>query len=175
MKRISSGIIHGILNLCSGLIIFSCSNSNNSTPSKTTSAVSSKTKNVSHYTKPSSSYNDTLKINTSAVVFYYPDSVQLLKIKQLTDSVMYVGNMHEYFYAVRNAHIVIKNTWPRLDIIEAKKIRYLSFVKNDASKECIDLNSYNDFYGLFVFNGSKSPLLVDMTNLETQISFYLKQ
>lgn len=87
---------------------------------------------------------------------------------------MYVGNMHEYFYAVRNAHTVIKNTWPMLHIIEAKKIRYLLFVKKDGARECIDLNNHNDFYGLFVFDGTQSPLLVDMTNIESQVSFYLK-
>lgn len=174
MKRISPCIIPGILNLCCLLIFFSCSNNHNSTSSKTNKADSSKTKNVSPYTKPSSSYNDTLKINTAAAVFYYPDSLQLQKIKQLTDSVMYVGNMHEYFYAVRNAHTVIKNTWPMLHIIEAKKIRYLLFVKKDGARECIDLNNHNDFYGLFVFDGTQSPLLVDMTNIESQVSFYLK-
>lgn len=125
--------------------------------------------------KPPSTYSDTLLINTAAAVFYQPDQVQLAKIKEVTDSVVFDGTMHEYFYQMRNARLVIKKTWPSLSIIESEKNRYLVFIKKDKTSECIDLNMRKDSHGLFVFDGNKSPLLIDMTNLETGISFYLKQ
>ena len=76
---------------------------------------------------------------------------------------------------MRNARIVIKKTWPALKIIESKHYRYLLFMKKDGSKECIDLDKYDDMYGLFVFDANQSPELVDMMNIETQVSFYLKR
>ena len=57
-----------------------------------------------------------------AAVFYHPDSFQLLKIKEHADPMHYDGSMHEYFFQMRNARIVIKKTWPALIIIEAKKV-----------------------------------------------------
>ena len=47
--------------------------------------------------KPSSTYQDTLIIDKVTAVFYHPDSLQLKKIKELEDSMVYEGTMHEYF------------------------------------------------------------------------------
>jgi hypothetical protein len=124
--------------------------------------------------KPPATYPDTLTINFPTAVFYHPDSLQLLKIKEQTDSMMFDGSMHEFFYQMRNARIVIKKSWPELSIIEAKNYRYLLFIKQGGTRECIDLDTKNDAYGLFVFNGKKAPLAIDMTNIETEVSFYLK-
>ena len=124
--------------------------------------------------KPPSNYPDTLIINFTAAVFYHPDSVQLMNLKAITDSMVFDGSMHEFFYQMRNARMVIKKTWPELKIVEAKKCRYLLFVKKNNTKEVIDLNSKPDPFGLIVFNEKKSPLLIDMMNIETEISFYLK-
>jgi len=41
--------------------------------------------------------------------------------------------------------------------------------------EVIDLNTKNDPCGLFVFNGQKPPLLVDMTNIDTDLGFYFSK
>ena len=86
---------------------------------------------------------------------------------------IYEGSMHEFFYQMRNAKSVIKKTWPWLSVIELKNHRFITFVKSNGKADCIDLNNKNDVYGLFVFNGRKSPLFVDMTNIETVVSFYL--
>jgi len=124
------------------------------------------------YKKPISNYQDSLQVDIPAAVFYHPDSLQLLSIKAITDSNVYDGTMHEFFFQMRNARIVIKKNMPALRIIEAKHFRYLVFHKRDGSKEVIDLDTRNDAYGLFIFNQKKSPLLVDMTNIETELGFY---
>lgn len=124
--------------------------------------------------KPGSTYSDTLVINYQAAVFYHPDSLQVLKIKSQTDSIVFDGSMHEFFYQMRNARMVIKKTWPDLKITEARNYRYLLFVALDKTRHCIDLDTKNDAYGLLVFNQKKLPLTVDMMNIETEISFYLK-
>ena len=129
---------------------------------------------VTHPFKAPGTFQDTLMIDSPSAVFYYPDSVQLLKIKMQTDPVAYEGLEHEYFFQMRNAHIVIKKTWPALKIIDSKHYRYLLFIKTNGEKECIDLDKNNEAYGLFVFDSKKPPVMIDMSNVETGISFYLK-
>ena len=91
--------------------------------------------------KPSSTFNDTLKINSSSAVFYYTDSLQLEKIKLVTDPGFYEGSMHEYFFLMKNAHLVIKKIMPQLKIIEARNVRYILFINDDNSAKCIDLDT----------------------------------
>jgi hypothetical protein len=112
---------------------------------------------VENKNKPPSSFFDTLKINSRSAVFYNPDSIQLEKIKAVTEKNIYEGSMHEYFYQVRNAHIALKKYWPAIKIFEAKNVRYLQFVKGDQTNEIIDLNTKNDAYGLFVFDPYEVP------------------
>ncbi len=125
--------------------------------------------------KPAATYTDTLLVNFPAAVFYQPDSIQLFRIKAKTDSMVFDGTMHEYFYQMRNARRVIKKNWPQLTIIESIRYRFLLFIKKNITPEYIDLDTKNDSHGLFVFDGKKSPIMVDMSNIETDISFYLKK
>lgn len=125
--------------------------------------------------KPPSSFSDTIKINFPAAVFYNPDSLQLEKIRSVTDVRIFDGSMHEYFYLKRNARSVIKEYIPRLKIIEAKNVRYFLFVRADNSTDCIDLNTKNDAYGLFVFNRKKPPSLLDMANIESELGVYFSK
>lgn len=171
MKKTTNVIYISFITLYFFFAVFSCTD-NNVSDKKVTKEI-----NISNATKilkkPSGIYFDTLIINFPAAVFYHPDSVQLKKIKELTDPVVYDGTMHEYFFQMRNSRMVINKTWPALKIIESKNYRYLLFIKKDGSQEIIDLDTKNDAYGLFVFNGKKPPRIIDMTNIETEISFYL--
>jgi hypothetical protein len=122
--------------------------------------------------KPPSFFSDTLKIDSKAAVFYYPDSNQLETIKAGLDTSIYEAVMHEYYYQLSFAHTVLNNYWPKLKIVEAKTVRYLIFIKADKSMKVIDLDTKYDPYGLFVFDPEKDPSLLDMTNAESQIGFY---
>jgi hypothetical protein len=157
-------------------ISFSCENNNTSAKAKITSKDSlntNKIKKVSH--KPYSTFQDTLKISKPSAVFYHPDSLQLEKIKQQTDSIAYKNLIHVHFFLTQNSRNVIKNASPSLNIIEAKNFRYLLFKKKDSSTECIDLDKYAETYGLFLFDGKKAPKLVDMMNIDTELYVYFKK
>ncbi len=123
-------------------------------------------------TKPSSSFSDTLIISSRSAVFYYPDSLQLEKIKEMTDKNIVESFLHDYYYQVRFGHLVLKKQWPGINIVEARNVRYLLFLKKDTIPECIDLDTKNDAYGLFVFDPLKKPVQVDLTNAESEIGFY---
>ena len=125
--------------------------------------------------KPPSSYSDTIKINPPAAVFYNPDSLQLEKLKAITDPMIFNSTMHECFYQMRNARIVLKQYYPQIKIIEVKNARYLLFEKKGGGQEYYDLNAHNDPCGMIIFDGRKTPSLVDMTNIETELGFYFSK
>ena len=125
--------------------------------------------------KPPSSFEDTLTISTASGVFYDSDSLQLEKIRLLNKEMVYQSMVHDCFFQIKNAKTVIKQYWPLLKIIDISKARYLLFIKNDKSKIYIDLNTKNDMCGLFLFDGKKDPVLVDMTNVNTALGDYFSK
>lgn len=158
--------------VCVVLIQNACINQNENEKEDNLNA---KKESLPVYQKPASNYRDSLHINSPAAVFYHPDSLQLLHIKATMDSSVYESTMHEFFYQMRNARMVIKKNRPGLKITEAKNCRHLVFHKKDGTAEFIDLDTKNDAYGLFLFNQNKSPLLVDMMNIDTALGFYFEQ
>jgi len=123
-------------------------------------------------TKPPSSYPDTVEIVLPSAVFYNADSLQLNKIKAVTDPRIFESTMHECFYQMRNSRMVLKKYYPDIEIHEVTNARYLLFKKADRRKELIDLDEKSDPCGLFLFDGRHSPRLVDMTNIESELGFY---
>jgi hypothetical protein len=124
------------------------------------------------FVKPPSIFSDTITITSKAAIFYYPDSIQLERMRADSDTVKFDAMMHEYDYQFRYAHTVLSKNWPGINIFEIKNARYLQFRKTNNSSKIIDLNTKNDPYGLFVFNTSKDPIQIDMTNADSEMSFY---
>jgi hypothetical protein len=156
-----------VLIIVSTVFIFSCSDNGPSRPIPENTLV-----NTWYENKPPSAYPDTLKITSVAAVFYSPDSLQLLKIKSISDAVAFGSKMHEYEYLSKTAHSVIDTHFPQINIIEAKKVRYLLFTTAEEKDTCIDLDRNYEPYGLYVFDRQKAPQPVDMANTETDLGFY---
>jgi hypothetical protein len=122
--------------------------------------------------KPPSGFSDTLIIHFPSAVFYNPDSLQLKKIKEITEKKEYETEVHNCFYLMRNARNVMKQYWPGVHIIETSVHRYLLFIKADKTKTLIDLNNIGDSCGIYLFDGKKEPELADMMNIDTVLGFY---
>lgn len=90
----------------------------------------------------------------------------------MTDPMIFEGTMHDCFYQMRNSRTILKQYYPKVKVKEVVNERCILFKKSNGKVEIIDLNSKNDPCGLFIFDGQKSPLLVDMTNIDTDLSFY---
>ena len=174
MKNIVSYTINIILTTWLFFIIFSCTNNTVSNKKEEINKVNTITTTKASK-KPPGTYQDTLTINLPAAVFYHPDSLQLEKIKAITDTMVYEGTMHDCFYQMRNSRFVLKKYYPRIKIIEVKNARFLLFEKTGGEKEYIDLNTKNDPCGMFIFDGQKAPRLVDMTNIESELGFYFSK
>jgi hypothetical protein len=124
--------------------------------------------------KPPSTFPDTIIIQSASAVFYNPDSLQLEKIKKTTPPNIFESDVHNCFFQMRNARIVLKKYWPQLQIIETSKARYLLFVKKDKTRLRIDLDSQAEMCGIFLFDGKKAPELIDMMNIDTALEYYFK-
>ena len=126
-------------------------------------------------TKPPTIFLDTLKIDSQAAVFYYPDSLQLEKIRAKLGASTFDAIMHEYFYQLRYVHNVLNEYRPRIPIVEARNVRFLLFIKADKSSEIIDLDTKYDPYGLIIFDPQKKPSQLDLTNAASEIGFYFSK
>jgi hypothetical protein len=124
--------------------------------------------------KPPSSYNDTLEVSSKSAVFFKADSLQLKKMEVIHKKGNFESMVHDCFYQMRYSRIVLKKYWPKVEVIEASKTRYLLFITKEQRRIYIDLNKQNDMCGLFIFDGQKAPELVDMTNVETALGFYYR-
>lgn len=168
IERMLSGPVYLVLAI---LFLFSCcgsgNNNNNSNPGTNT-----RVKQDSVKGKPPSSFSDTVTIDFPAVVFYYADSLQLEKIRAITDSGVFESTMHEYFYQMKYSRTVLKNNWPKIKIVEIVHARFILFKPEDGTNECIDLNKISDPYGVIIFNRKKKSEYVDMTNIDTDLYFY---
>ena len=125
--------------------------------------------------KPGSSFQDTLHVKLRSAIFYEPDSLQLATIKEVTPKNVYESSMHEYEYQFRNAKNLLNLYWKDVKILEAKNIRYLHFYLLDGGKQTIDLDKFNDAFGLFVFDPTKPPRPIEMTNAGSLIPDYFER
>jgi hypothetical protein len=154
-------------------ILFICS-CNNNTP-KDKGQKDTVTENKNHIIpKPGTGFSDTLIINTKAAVFFSPDSIQMEKIKGVNEKRIFDMLTHDCHYQMLNAKNSLSQDWPQIKIVEAKKVRYLLFIKEDQSKLIIDLNQKNDICGLFLFDRKKNPVLADMPNIDTVLRLFFK-
>lgn len=176
MKKNINSILPGSLAIFGMITLFllisSCSGADKKNTPQT--EINPKTKSLI-IKKPMSSFNDTIFIKANSAVFYSPDSLQMEKIKRVNEKATFDMLTHNCHYQMENARIVIKKYWPQIKIIETSRSRYLLFKKTNKSNLCIDLNDKNDICGLFLFDGKKNPVLVDMPNIDTQLGLYFSR
>jgi len=150
------------------IMSISCNNSPDDEP-----AVSSKSNSkVGVHQKPPSSFSDTIVVDFPAAIFYNPDSLQLAKIKSISDTAVFESMEHDCFYQIRYSRRSLQQNWPGIKIIEIKNARYILFLLPEGKKECIDLDTQNDPCGILIFDSKKAPHLADMTNIDSELGFY---
>lgn len=125
--------------------------------------------------KPGSSYSDTLEILEPAILFFNPDSAQIVQLKKQYKPQIFESLTHEYFYQQKTAKVDISNHYPNIKLVEVVNSRYLLFVYIDHKKKLIDLNEVGTFSGCFVFNGIKDPVQVDMMSFMNDAYYYFNK
>ena len=122
--------------------------------------------------KPPSSFEDSLLVGSPIAVFFRPDSVQLEKIKAVNSAIVFANLTHDGYFEMRYAKQVIQRYWPKIKIAETCTHRWLLFRRATGAVRLIDLNADNDICGVFLFDGTKDPIRVDMPNIDTQLWYY---
>jgi hypothetical protein len=97
------------------------------------------------------------------------------KIGKGTKKNVFLTVRHDCYYQMRNAAIVIRRDWPQVRIIEVSHVRYLIFSGSDSGKRKIDLNEVGDICGIYLFDGKKDPVRIDMSNIDSELGFYFKR
>jgi hypothetical protein len=125
--------------------------------------------------KPPSSYPDTIVISFPTAVFYNTDSLQLKKLKAITEPGIFQSMEHDCLFQMRYSRKVLTQYYQFVKIIEVQNARWLDLKKADGTDEFIDIDTKMDPCGVFLFDGYKSPILVDMTNIDTELGQYFKK
>ena len=125
--------------------------------------------------KPPSSFSDSLLIDSRSVVFFTPDSVQMEKIKDVNEEVIFESLEHDCYYQMRNARQVIEKYWPGLTVSNANKNRWLVFRRTHGADSIVDLNRINDICGIYLFDPAKKPVRITMTNIDSELGFYFSK
>lgn len=134
-----------------------------------------KTEEAKQNSKPPSSYQDTFFVTVKSAVFYEPDSIQLNRIKALTNEAVYESSMHEYEYQFKNAKKLLAANWKDVRVETAKNVRYVHFSLSNGKVEVIDLDKFNDAFGLFAFDPVKVPTPIEMTNAQSLLADYFER
>ncbi len=149
------------------LFLYSCSNN-----VQNKEVLSNKTSSASSIQgKASSSFKDTLDIDFPAAVFFNTDKVQSEKYIQSNGKKVFESIQHDFFYQMKYSRDVLKKYYPEIKVTEVINSRYLRFRTINSEYITIDLDKY-DLCGMFISDGKKPPMVVDMTNVDTQLGFY---
>lgn len=146
------------------LVLFSCGNNE---PGKKAGA-DPLTGNIK---KPASSFDDSLFVEAPGAIFYYPDSMQLEKMRSVTDSAVHESYLHESYYMMRNARRTIAESMPALQITDAKNVRYI-VVQDSLNRQVIDLDTKGDAFGIILVKKGLEARSIDMANITSELPAY---
>ena len=163
--------ISGYILASFALLFFSCKEKKKAAEEKPTIVVDTP---MSSFKKPPTISSDTIVIDSPAAVFFNPDTVQYEQIRQNMPVMNYESLRHDCFYQMRNARIVMRQSWKKLKIVEAGNARCLLFIKENKAKTYIDMNITRDICGIYLFEPQKEPELIDMMNIDTALEFYFR-
>ena len=152
------------LSLAGFLVFYSCGN--NEPVQKT-----GKDPETGDIKKPASSFDDSLLVEAPTAIFYYPDSIQLEKMRTVTDSAIHESYLHESYYMMRNARRTIAESMPGLRITDAKNIRYI-VVRDSLNRQVIDLDTKGDAFGIILVKQGLAARSIDMANIASELPAY---
>lgn len=170
MNRYHKSFHNPITAFILGCTIWSCTG--NHTEKKEAAATRAAAPSVATVVKPPATGNDTLFVTGPAAVFYAPDSLQLEKLRSVTDSAVFDSNVHESYYQMRFGRITVRREYPGVAVIPSGNARFLCFRGKEGNTWIKDLNAINDPWGIILSDGRKPPQLTDMTNIETELWRY---
>ncbi len=146
--------------LSSLLVLIACNqpNTNSSTlPSKKSNTIS----------------KDTLIVNTKAAIFFIQDSTQIELRKKSTneddfyvvadDAMYYLSLAREFVHSIK------------LNKIELSNEKFIQFIEGNKNRTLIKIDTLKALCGVYFFESSQKPYLIDLTNPKEEYRNYFKQ
>ncbi len=119
-----------------------------------------------------SKQSDTLIIDKATAILFQPTAEQIEKSKmEVGEDTFYMG-ADDYLYYMNEAGEHIKSQ--KMPILEPRNRRFLKFVGSDKSTTLIWLDSLPDLWGIYLFDPTNKPKLVDITSIEDEYHSYYK-
>jgi hypothetical protein len=128
-----------------------------------------------HYPKKhkqkSTTNKDTLFVTTRSAISVWLDTATLEKRrKQYGDDSFYTVSDDEVYYSSQ-ADSVLRSH--KLPIIDAREYKYLKFVQYNKLSKVIKVDTLSFIHTVYLFDPSKMPLNVDVTDIENEYNeFY---
>ena len=118
----------------------------------------------------SSSNQNILTVDKPCAVFYYPDSLSFEKLNKEMDTASWADYLEDNQTYFSEAHEVAESTDLYSVTTEAA---ILNFIKKDGSKYTVKVDTLEDKWGLFLFDGIHDPKQYSMTDMAPAIDEYL--
>ncbi len=133
--------------------------------------------NTNSSTLPSKKSNtinrDTLIVNTKAAIFFIQDSTQIeLRKKNTNEDDFYVVADDAMYYLSLAREFV---DTIKLNKIELSNEKYIQFVELNKNQTLIKTDTLKPLCGVYFFEPSKKPYLIDLANPKEEYRNYFKQ
>jgi hypothetical protein len=115
---------------------------------------------------------DTLIINKKTAVFYWPDSVQMAKWKKEVGEEDFSTVADDWSYYMMTSREYLEKVAIPIENVSGKKA--IKFVKTDQSGTVISLDTFKNYWGLFLFSPDKEPVLADIVSIEEAYKKYFE-
>lgn len=153
------------------LIFYSC---NSDTVQKPTNHENSPlAKEIDINASASSTDSNVLIINTKTAVFYEPDSIQIEKRKSQGNEEDFYAGADDYLWYMNESFNYLDSV--QLPITNVREKRILKFVNVDGESTIINLDTLSDLWGVYFFDGQKSPMEADILDIGSDYNKYFNK
>ncbi len=133
--------------------------------------------NTNSSTQPSKKSNtiskDTLNVNTKAAIFFIQDSTQIeLRKKNTNEDDFYVVADDAMYYLSLAREFV---DTIKLNKIELSNEKFIQFIEDNKNRTLIKIDTLKALCGVYFFEPSKKPYLIDLTKPKEAYKNYFKQ
>ena len=108
--------------------------------------------------------------NNPIALFFVPDSLSMEKMVKEMDTASFADYLEDNQTYYSEAQKVLEDTDVKTETTDA---RYLEFIKKDGTKYVVNVDTMEDKWGLFLFDGINNPQEYSMTDMVPAIdAFY---
>jgi short-subunit dehydrogenase len=116
---------------------------------------------------------DTLIVNTKAAIFFFQDSTQIeLRKKNINVEDFYVG-ADDAMYYLSVAREFVDSV--KLNKIEPTQEKFIKFIDSNKIQTLIKIDTLKALCGVYFFEPSKQPYLINLTMPEEEYKNYFRQ